>query len=152
MSQGIFKALSYLEDQIESINPKSDPSHTFVCHNRANGMLPPLEQRRSSNRYFELDMESLPEDDGAAGLSGRRRALCQVRVRYDIPNDLAYRQRMMAEDAEFILTKLKGPNYSLSTTGIVSVIPEPPLLDTVEIDNNIAHILSVPFTLLYLEA
>ena len=59
---------------------------------------------------------------------------------------------MMAEDAEFILTKLKGPDYSLSTTGIVSVIPEQPLLDPVEIDNNIAHILSVPFTLLYLEA
>lgn len=152
MSQGIFKALEYLEDQIESITPKSDISHTFVCHNRANGMLPPLEQRRSSNRYFELELESLPEDDGAAGLSGRRRALCVCRVRYDIPNDLAYRQRMMAEDAEYILTKLKGPDYSLSTTGIVSVIPEPPLLDPVEIDNTIAHILSVPFTLLYLEA
>jgi hypothetical protein len=152
MSQGIFKALEYLEDQIESITPKSDLSHTFVAHNRANGMLPPLEQRRSSNRYFELELESLPEDDGAAGLSGRRRALCVCRVRYDIPNDLAYRQRMMAEDAEYILTKLKGPDYSLSTTGIVSVIPEPPLLVPVEIDNTIAHILSVPFTLLYLEA
>jgi len=151
MSQGIFSALEYLEDQIESITPKSD-THTFVCHNRANGMLPPLEQRRSSNRYFELELESLPEDDGAAGLSGRRRALCVCRVRYDIPNDLAYRQRMMAEDAEYILTKLKGPDYSLSTTGIVSVIPEPPLLDPVEIDNTIAHILSIPFTLLYLEA
>ena len=78
--------------------------------------------------------------------------MCVCRVRYDIPNDLAYRQRMMAEDAEYILTKLKGPDYSLSTTGIVSVIPEPPLLDPVEIDNTIAHILSIPFTLLYLEA
>jgi hypothetical protein len=152
MSQGIFKALEYLEDQIEGITPKSDISHTFVAHNRANGLLPPLEQRRSSNRYFELELESLPEDDGAAGLSGRRRALVVCRVRYDIPNDLAYRRRMMAEDAEYILTKLKGPDYSLSTTGIVSVIPEPPLVDPVEIDNTIAHILSIPFTLLYLEA
>ena len=70
MSQGIFKALEYLENQIESITPKSDISHTFVCHNRANGMLPPLEQRRSSNRYFELELETLPEDDGAAGPIG----------------------------------------------------------------------------------
>ena len=94
----------------------------------------------------------MPSDDGAAGLSGRRRALINLRVRYDIPHDVTYLFRLMAEDAEQLLVTLKGPNYSLSTTGIVSVIPEPPSFEPLNLGEQGVYILSIPFTLLYLEA
>lgn len=151
MSQGIFSALAYLEDQIESITPKSDVHHGFVCHTTG-GLAPPLEERRNQTRYFELMIDGMPEDDGAAGLSGRRRATINCRVRYDIPEDIALLSRLIAEDAEYILTKLKGPDYSLSTTGIVSVIPESPGLEVINVGEAEAHILSIPFIMLYLEA
>jgi hypothetical protein len=143
MSQGIFSALTYLEDQLEATTPKTDLHHGFVAHARANG---------SVVRFFQLDIAEMPSDDGAAGLSGRRRALIDLRVRYDIPQDVTYLFRLMAEDAELLLVTLKGPNYSLSTTGIVSVIPEPPLFEPLNLGDQGVYILTIPFTLLYLEA
>ena len=151
MSQGIYSALTFIEDQIMSITPKTDPHHGFVCDARANGITSPLTQRFNNNRYFELNLESFPVDDGAAGLSGRRRASVVVEVRYDIlQNDTTYLQRLVAEDSEKILEKLKGPNYSLSTTGILSVIPEAPTYTPLNEDQS--FVLSLPFTLLYLES
>lgn len=152
MSQGIFSALEYLETQLEATSPKSDVHHGFVAHARADGMVVPLEERFNSNRYFQLDIAEMPSDDGAAGLSGRRRALIDLRVRYDIPHDVAYLQRLMAEDAESLLVTLKGPNYSLVTTGIVSVIPETPIYEPLNLGEQGVFILTIPFTLLYLEA
>ena len=94
----------------------------------------------------------MPSDDGAAGLSGRRRALIDLRVRYDIPQDSTYLARLVAEDAELLAVTLKGPDYSLATTGIVSVIPEPPLYEPLNLGDQGVYILTIPFTLLYLEA
>ena len=152
MSQGIFSALAYLEDQLEATTPKTDLHHGFVAHSRANGLTTPLEERYNSQRYFVLDLAEMPSDDGAAGLSGRRRATIDLRVRYDIPHDVAYLQRLMAEDAESLLVTLKGPNYSLVTTGIVSVIPEIPIYEPLNLGEQGVLILTIPFTLLYLEA
>jgi hypothetical protein len=61
---------------------------------------------------------------------------------------------LIAEDGASLLLTLKGPQYDLASTGIVSVIPgEPvyePILDpTTEITS---LVLSLPFDLLYLEA
>ena len=151
-TQGIISALKHLEGQIEGINPKSDTHHGFVCHSPGNGYVPSLEQRRDQNRYFELAITSMPIDDGAAGLSGRRRATVECRVRYEIPFDRSYLFRMIAEDSEYILTKLKGPNYSQVTTGIVSLIPEEPFTEIINIGESEAVLLIFPFTLLYLEA
>lgn len=152
MSQGIFSALTYLEGQLEATTPKTDLHHGFVAHARANGSVVPLEERFNSQRFFQLDIAEMPSDDGAAGLSGRRRALIDLRVRYDIPQDSTYLARLVAEDAELLLVTLKGPDYSLSTTGIVSVIPEPPLYEPLNLGDQGVYILTIPFTLLYLEA
>ena len=92
-----------------------------------------------------------PTDDGAAGLSGRRRAVSDCRVRYDIPDDFNYLQRVISEAAEKILTPLKGPLYSLETTGIVSVIPAQPTVEPLNLEET-AHLLTVPFPLLFLES
>jgi hypothetical protein len=58
---------------------------------------------------------------------------------------------MAAEDAEYILERLKGPNYNLSTTGILSVIPQAAIFGPVDL-GDMGFMLTVPFTLLYLEA
>ena len=152
MSQGIYAALSHLETQIMSITPKTDIHHGFVCYDRANGHVTPQSQRFNNNRTFELVLTTFPEDDGAAGLSGRRRVEGACEVRYDISAaDLLYLQRLAADDGERILEKLKGPNYDLSTTGIISVIPQAAIFAPVDL-GDVAFMLSVPFTLLYLEA
>ena len=152
MSQGINAALTYLEDQIEAVLPKTDLHHGFVSIN-SSGRVGPLDHHQNTMRYFELRLEAFAIDDGEAGLSGRRRARVVLRVRYDI-GELHYLERLIAEDAAKLLTTLKGPQYDLANTGIVSVIPgEPvtePILDpTSEIT---ALVLSLPFDLLYLEA
>jgi len=153
MSQGIAAALTHLEDKLMSINPKRDTHHGFVAHGRAGGMVTPLSQRSHSTRYFTLEVIGFTEDDGAAGLSGRRRATINLNVRYDVPQDQLYLQRMIAEDAESLLVKLKGPNYELNTTGIVSVIPQSPTVEPIDLnDQSGAVLLILPFTLLYLEA
>ena len=61
---------------------------------------------------------------------------------------------MIAEDAESLLVKLKGPDYDLNTTGIVSVIPQSPTVQPIDSTNDQggAVLLILPFTLLYLEA
>ena len=151
MTQGIQSALSYLQNQIEAIEPKSDMHHGFVCYNDGQGALSALEQRPNSNRFFDLMITEYPADDGAAGLSGRRRCVIDCRVRYDIPHDYNYLQRVISEAAEKIITTLKGPSYSLDTTGIISIIPETPTVEPLNLEET-AHLLTVSFTLLFLEA
>ena len=154
MSQGIFAALTFLENLIEGITPKSDAHHGYVAINRGNGYGAALEDRPNSNRYFELTLEDLATDDGQAGLSGRKRVRINCRVRYDIPHDLGYLMRLINEDASQLIDKLKGPNYETATTGIVSLIPLPTMLDPITDAQGdiIAHIFTMQFDLLYLEA
>jgi hypothetical protein len=144
MSQGIYKALHYLETQIEATLPKTDNHHGFVSIN-SSGRVGPLEAHQHTTRFFELRLDSFGIDDGEAGLSGRRR--------YDI-GELHFMERMIAEDAAALLVTLKGPQYNLATTGIVSVIPgEPttePILDPTT--EALSLVLTFPFILLYLEA
>ena len=154
MSQGIFSALTYLEDLVEGIPPKTDLHHGFVAVNRGGGFSSPLNERSNSTRYFELVLDGLAQDDGAAGLSGRKRCRVNCRVRYDVPHDPGFLTRQINEDAADLINTLKGPQYSLATTGILSLIPFEARLDSI-LDaqgERIAFILVLPFDLLYLEA
>ena len=76
-----------------------------------------------------------------------------MRVRYDIPNDLGFLKRIINEDASKLIDTLKGPNYDLSTSGIVSVIPGVPSTEPLSDLNGelFGFVLLVPFDLLYLE-
>jgi hypothetical protein len=155
MSQGIFAACAKLESMIEAITPKTDIHHGFTAINAATGgRVPPLEARQHTNRSFEIRFSGFAVDDGAAALSGRRRAPLIIRVKYEVPAEEHYLERLINEDAALILRAIKGPDYDLSTSGIVSVIPgEPtaePLVDPTTEANFV--ILSFPFDLLYLEA
>ena len=124
MSQGIHEALSYLERQIEATAPKTDTHHGFVAIN-SSGRVGPLEARQHTSRFFELRLDTFGIDDGAAGLSGRRRARVVLRVKYEV-GELHYMERMIAEDASALLVTLNGPSYNLATTGIISLIPGEP--------------------------
>jgi len=154
MSKGIFSALEYVENLIELTTPKSDVHHGFVAVNRGDGLTASLENRPHSNRYFELELEGLAQDDGQAGISGRKRSRVNLRVRYDIPSDQGYLMRLINEDVSYLIDTLKGPNYDTINTGIVSIIPLTPLLEPV-LDaqgDALAFMLSLAFDLLYLEA
>ena len=154
MSQGIFKSLEKLEDMIQAITPKTDSHQGFVAIQTGNGRTLPLDQRPNANRYFEIETITYAEDDGLAGLSGRKRTSLELRLRYDIPNDIGFLKRMINEDASKLIDTLKGPNYDLSSTGIVSVIPGTPSTEPLADVNGelFGFILLVPFDLLYLEA
>ena len=154
MSQGIFQALEYLENQVEGITPKTDSHHGFVATNRGTGHTIPLEERANSTRYFEMRIDGLAQDDGQAGLSGRKRSRVLCRVRYDIPQDDGFLLRLMNEDCSVLIDTLKGPQYNLVITGIVSLIPLEATIETIldQQGERLAFILSLPFDLLYLEA
>ena len=154
MSQGIFEALEYLENQVEGIIPKTDSQHGFIATNRGTGHTISLEERANSTRYFEMRIDGLAQDDGQAGLSGRKRSRVFCRVRYDIPHDDGFLLRLMNEDCSALINTLKGPQYNLATTGIVSLIPLEATIETIldQQGERLAFILSLPFDLLYLEA
>ena len=153
MSQGIFKAIEKLEDMIEAITPKTDAHHGFIAISTGNGRTQPLDQRPNSTRYFEIDTISFASDDGEAGLSGRKRTSMELRVRYDIPQDFGFLKRMINVDAAKLIDTLKGPDYDLVNTGIVSLIPDIPTTDNIQDINGTveAIVLLLPFDLLYLE-
>lgn len=153
MSQGIFEAYKKLESMIENITPKTDAHHGFIAIQTGNGRTQTLEQRPNSNRYFEINTINFASDDGEAGLSGRKRSSSELRVRYDIPNDLGFLKRLMNEDCSKLIDTLKGPDYDLVNTGIVSVITGIPSTQPIQdINGNIEGIvLLLPFDLLYLE-
>lgn len=154
MTQGIFSALEYLENQVENITPKTDAHHGFVATNRGTGHTIPLEERANSTRFFEMRIDGLAQDDGQAGLSGRKRSRIQCRVRYDIPHDSGFLTRQINEDVADLIDKLKGPQYQLATTGIISLIPLQATLETILDDRGevFAYLLILPFDLLYLES
>ena len=154
MSQGIFSALEYLENQVENITPKTDAHHGFVATNRGTGHTIPLEERANSTRFFEMRIDGLAQDDGQAGLSGRKRSRVLCRVRYDIPHDSGFLTRQINEDVADLIDKLKGPQYQLATTGIISLIPLQATLETILDDRGevFAYLLILPFDLLYLES
>ena len=153
MSQGIFEASKKLESMIENITPKTDAHHGFLAIQTGNGRTQTLEQRPNSNRYFEINTINFASDDGEAGLSGRKRSSLELRIRYDIPNDLGFLKRLINEDCSKLIDTLKGPDYDLVNTGIVSVITGIPSTQPIQdINGNIEGIvLLLPFDLLYLE-
>jgi hypothetical protein len=153
MSQGIFKATEKLEDMIEGITPKTDAHHGFIAIETGNGRTQPLDQRPNSTRYFEIITLNFASDDGEAGLSGRKRTSMELRVRYDIPQDLGFLRRLINEDASKLIDTLKGPDYDLVNTGIVSLIPGVQSTDNIQDINGVveAVLLLLPFDLLYLE-
>ena len=154
MTQGIFSALEYLENQVENITPKTDAHHGFVATNRGTGHTIPLEERANSTRFFEMRIDGLAQDDGQAGLSGRKRSRVLCRVRYDIPHDSGFLTRQINEDVADLIDKLKGPQYQLATTGIISLITLQATLETILDDRGevFAYLLILPFDLLYLES
>ena len=153
MSKGIFEATTKLESMIENITPKTDTHHGFIAIQTGNGRTQPLEQRPHSTRYFEINTVNFASDDGEAGLSGRKRCAMELRVRYDVPNDLGFLKRQINEDASKLIDTLKGPDYDFVNTGIVSLIPGVPNTQPIQDINGAVEgiILILPFDLLYLE-
>ena len=153
MSKGIFEATTKLESMIENITPKTDTHHGFIAIQTGNGRTQPLEQRPHSTRYFEINTVNFASDDGEAGLSGRKRCAMELRVRYDVPNDLGFLKRQINEDASKLIDALKGPDYDFVNTGIVSLIPGVPNTQPIQDINGAVEgiILVLPFDLLYLE-
>lgn len=154
MSQGINASLSQLRSMVEGITPKTDPHHGFVGIETGDGQTASLSDRYLQTRLFMFEVIGFATDDGQAGLSGRKRAAINLQVRYDVPQSIGFLQLMMSEDASKLIDTLKGPNYVLGTSGIVSLIPGSPtgapILD--ETGDPIAFLLNLPFELLYLEA
>ena len=154
MSRGIFQSLIKVKDMIEAIDPKTDSHNGFVCIDDGTGMTSPLQARFEGQRQFAFELTTMAMDDGAAGLSGRKRVSVDTVVRYAIPKEHGFRIRMMNEDASKIIDTIKGPQYEFNTTGIISVIPLQARAEEIT-DNTgevIGHLLVVPFDLLYLEA
>ena len=77
----------------------------------------------------------------------------EFRIRYDLPNDLGFLKRLINEDAAKLIDTLKGPDYDLVNTGIVSLIPGIPSTEPIQDINGVieAMVLILPFDLLYLE-
>lgn len=154
MSQGIKAALEHLENTIMAIVPKTDLNNSFVAIQRGDGFTLDLDERSFNNRRFELTIDIFPIDDGATGLSGRKRTRVDLRVRYEIPTDYGYLSRMIAEDVSKLIETLKDPTYDLENTGIISVIPLQPTFEPIADINGarVAFILTIPFDLLFLES
>lgn len=152
MSRGISLSIDHLIDRIEALTPKTDSYHGYLCISDASGRNLSLESRSNQNRIFDIRFQSLAQDDGQAGISGRKRIDLLLRVRYDIGGDLALLDRMIAEDSSQLINSLKQPDYDADTTGIVSLIPAQASLSEIQNDpSQVGYILSLPFTLLYIE-
>jgi len=154
MSKGIFESLAYITNMIEEILPKTDSHHGFISVDDGKGLVTSLVDRYEAQRQFKLDIITYAQDDGSSGLSGRKRANIEIHVKYAIPKEDGFRIRMMNEDAGKIIDKIKGPQYNFNETGIISVIPQQSREQEITDINGVivAHILIVPFDLLYLEA
>lgn len=149
---GIYDALDHLIDRIEAITPKTDTYHHFVCIKDAQGNTLSLESRSNQNRLFDISFNTLSQDDGQAGISGRKRIELSLRMRYDIGGDRGLLERMIAEDSSSLINALKQPDYDFSITGIVSLIPGQATTQEIQNDpSQVGYLLVLPFTLLYLE-
>ena len=155
MSQGIRQALQKLDSMIEDATPKTDSHHNFVSINSRDGSTNLIDSTVANTRYFDIRTSSIAQDGGLSGLSSNKIGLFEVVVRYDIPYNPQDKLLIMAEDASKILNTLKGPDYNLVTTGIINVVVNnsptiQPILD--ENGDELASLLILPFTLIYLEA
>ena len=101
---------------------------------------------------FDIAFNALAQDDGQAGISGRKRIELSLRIRYDIGGDRGLLERMIAEDSSKLIDTLKQPDYDFSSTGIVSLIPNQATTQEIQNDpSQVGYLLILPFTLLYLE-
>ena len=151
MSQGIRTSLDKLITMVEGITPKTDIYNGFICIKNARGGAISLDKLGLNDRYFDISLDGLPTDDGMAGISGRKRVPLSVRVRYNPSIDLGYTEMLISEDASYILDTLKGPDYDLATTGIVSLVPKTTTLQQLEQDDTSYLLLIFSFDLLFLE-
>jgi hypothetical protein len=153
MSRGIDESLTFLSDLIESIVPKKDIYHNFISNMNGDGAIDNIENIGNQTRLFEFRLDSLSEDDGQAGISGRKRIQITLRVRYDIGRDKGYLDRMMSEDSSYLINALKGPDYNFNITGIVSLILKNATLSTITNREGVdlAYVLNIPFDLLLME-
>jgi hypothetical protein len=151
MAQGIRTSLDKLISMVEAIVPKTDTYNGFVCIKNARGGAISLDKIGLNDRYFDIILNGLPTDDGMAGISGRKRVPLSVRVRYNPSIDLGYTESLITEDTSYILNTLKGPDYDLATTGIVSLIPVSSSLQQLEQDDLTYLLLIFSFDLLFLE-
>jgi hypothetical protein len=154
MSRGIFKSLDYIKNMIEEILPKTDSHQGFISIDDGSGLVTNLNDRYEAQRQFTLELVTLAEDDGSSGLSGRKRINVEIHIRYSIPKETGFRIRMMNEDSSKIIDTIKGPQYNFNETGIVSVIPLQSRAEEITDINGVivAHVLIIPFDLLYLES
>jgi hypothetical protein len=153
MSKGIFKSLAYISEMIESITPKTDQHHGFISIDDGKGLVTNLNDRYEAQRQFTLELITLAMDDGSSGLVGRKRINVEIHIKYSIPKEAGFRIRIMNEDSSKIIDTIKGPQYNFNETGIVSVIPLQSRAEEITDINGaiIAHVLIIPFDLLYLE-
>ena len=54
MSKGISEAIDFLIDRIESIIPKRDVYHNFICVSKGHGDIDSLDNNGNQNRIFEI--------------------------------------------------------------------------------------------------
>ena len=139
---------------IEEILPKTDSHQGFISIDDGSGLVTNLNDRYEAQRQFTLELVTLAEDDGSSGLSGRKRINVEIHIRYSIPKETGFRIRMMNEDSSKIIDTIKGPQYNFNETGIVSVIPLQSRAEEITDINGVivAHVLIIPFDLLYLES
>jgi len=152
--KGIRAILRILEDVIEGITPKTDITHRFLSMGSGDGFTGVLDLYQNQNRIFEILLDSLSQDDGQAGLSGRKRTGFKVRVKYDL-NELQSRKLLASEDSSYIIEGLKDPNnYQTNLSGIINIIPQGGgvLEESFEQETNPTIYLNLNFDLLYLES
>ena len=153
MSKGISASIDYIISTIEALSPKRDSYHSFLCISRGQWDIDSPENNGNQTRVFDIKMDSFSEDDGMAGVSGRKRAKMTLRVRYEIGHDKSFLDVMVSEDASYLINGLSGPDYDFATTGIVSLILQNGTSEYILNREGLplALILNLPFDLLYME-
>lgn len=151
MSLGIRSAFTKIIEIIEGATPKSDVFNGFICLKTLDGAGFGLMQSGLSERSFECSLRTLPEDDGLAGISLRKKIELLLRVKYNISTNIAYKEIQMSEDASTIINALLNPDYDSVNTGIVSIVTGAPYIDT-PVQEQVQFIfLNIPFTLRFYE-
>lgn len=151
MSLGIRESLTKIINIIESAIPKTDAYNNFICLKTFNGSSFGLMQSGLSERTFDFELQTLPEDDGLAGISLRKKIEIVIRVKYNVSTNIAFKEIQMSEDATTIINALLNPDYDSVNTGIVSIITGSPYIDTPVQEQVQFVFLQIPFTLRFYE-
>lgn len=154
MSKGIRSALTQVINMLEQITPKTDQYNSFVCLRHLDGISYSLESSGLSERSFDFSLRTLPEDDGLAGISLRKRVDCLIRIKYNlgISLDSTLKQVQMAEDASSVINQLLNADlYDASSTGIASIVTGQPYMDTPVQEQVQYTLLQIPFTVRFYE-